>query len=484
MRQPLLLFYLLVAISPHESVGEGLFSRITKLATGNGRKTSDGSDTDGPKGVFSTSSASLNGIPMATLSNGEKMPLVGLGVGNMIPDVIPAIISHGMKADKNIRLIDTSNVSSNENLVAQGIVEGTKQLIERGEITATSKVEMHVVTKVWYTHLGYNRTMIAAKSSLESLKEAIDHPNVDLKVHLMLHWPRCFGDISWMNCEEEEENLPEDVKQAGPPPHQDPLNAWKESWKALEALFQDKSNPVASIGVSNFHLNDLSELEEVAQIQPHVIESNAWSLLYDPLLIEHCHKKGIHMVAYHLMDSIIHRADLAPFAYHHLLVIGNDLAKVMKSRGHLGDREELTPAQIVLAWLVQHSISVIPRTTDLYHLRENSANAIAKIPIMNDRQVQTVAHSVEALISGEDVTEDAFVKLTFHAKSKDVFLYWYDPEFGGEIQVAKIEMGKAFEESSHPGHIFRVYDSEEKSNSNMEVITVDGKYGEHNHIEL
>ena len=73
-------------------------------------------------------------------------------------------------------------------------------------------------------------------------------------------------------------------------------------------------------------------------------------------------------------------------------------------------------------------------------------------------------------------------KLTFHAKSKDVFLYWHDPEYGGEIQVAKIEKGKAFEESSHPGHVFRIYDSEEKTN--MEVVTVDGKYGEHTHIEL
>ncbi|KAG7362404.1 aldo-keto oxidoreductase [Nitzschia inconspicua] len=242
--------------------------------------------------------------------------------------------------------------------------------------------------------------MIAAKSSLDSLKEAIDHPNINLKVHLMLHWPRCYEDISWMNCEEEEESLPEGIKRAGPAPHTDPQNAWKESWKALEVLFKDESNPVVSIGVSNFHLNDLTELEQLATIQPHVIESNAWSLLYDPMLIEHCHKEGIHMVAYNIMDSIIQNADPASFAYNHLLLIANDLSKVMKSRGQLlGEKDDLTPAQIVLAWLVQHSISVTPRTTDLYHLRENSATAISKIPIMNDRQVQTVAHSVEALIS-------------------------------------------------------------------------------------
>ncbi|KAL3923806.1 MAG: hypothetical protein SGILL_001434 [Bacillariaceae sp.] len=476
MKYKYLLLHLCFLCAPEVSLSEGFFSRISKLATG-GKKERASITND-------------ESVPMATLSNGQKIPLVGVGVGNMVPDVIPAIISHGLRSDKNIRLVDTSNISSNEALVAQGIAEGVEHLVQKAETTGqqqggattTKKVEVHVVTKVWYTHLGYNRTLFAAKSSLESLKDAIDHPNVDLKVHMMLHWPRCYDNIPWMNCEEEEENLPDAVKEAGPPPHRDPNNAWKESWKALEALLDDTSNPISSIGVSNFHLSELQELESLSKTRPHIVETNAWSLLYDPLLVDYCHKAGIHLIAYHLMDAIIHKSEEAPFAYHHLLVIANDLSKTMKSRGALSDHEEITAPQVVLAWLVQHSISVIPRTTDLYHLKENSAAAIAQIPAMNDQQVQTVAHSVEALISGEDVTEDAFVKLTFHAKSKDVFLYWHDPEYGGEIQVARIEKGNTFEESSHPGHIFRAYESEEKAN--MEVLTVDGKYGEHKHIEL
>mmetsp|Transcript_28018 Transcript_28018/g.49676 ORF Transcript_28018/g.49676 Transcript_28018/m.49676 type:complete len:464 (+) Transcript_28018:74-1465(+) len=463
MRCSSILLLIVVASAPWNCLSENLFNRISRFATGKKKSDDD----------------LLGGVPTATLSNGVKMPLVGLGVGNMIPDVIPAIISHGLRADKNIRLIDTSNVSSNEMLVAQGIVEGAEYL---EQVSGEEKAEVHVITKIWYTHLGYNRTLMAAQASLDALTLAINHPNVELKVHVMLHWPRCYDNIPWMNCELEEESLPAYIKNAGPPPHLDKENAWKESWKALETLVADDSNPIASIGVSNFHLSDLEELEGVAKIKPQVVETNAWSLLYDPLLIEFCHKRGVHLVAYHLMDGIIHKADAAPFAYHHLLLVANDMTKIMRSRGLLEQDEELTAAQVVLAWLVQHSISVIPRTTDLYHLKENSASSIAKIPIMNDKQVQTIAHSVEALISGEDLTEDAFVKLTFHAKSKDVYLYWHDPEYGGEIQVAKIEKGSSFDESSHPGHVYRVYDSEEKEN--MEVLTVNGKYGEHTHIEL
>ena len=89
---------------------------------------------------------------------------------------------------------------------------------------------------------------------------------------------------------------------------------------------------------------------------------------------------------------------------------------------------------------------------------------------------------VEALISEKDLPEDAYVKVTFYAKTKDVYLWWYDSEYGGEIQVAKIDKGDKWEESSHPGHIYRVYDSDEKKN--YELISVDGKYGDHSHVEL
>ena len=88
--------------------------------------------------------------------------LVGLGVGNMEPDVVSAIISHGLKDDKNIRLIDTAHVSRNEFLVAKGIVEGVDRLLGvsgtgTGDAAAAAAaasdviVEVHVITKIWYT---------------------------------------------------------------------------------------------------------------------------------------------------------------------------------------------------------------------------------------------------------------------------------------------------------------------------------------------
>eukprot|EP00535_Pseudo-nitzschia_heimii_P006014 CAMPEP_0197180892 /NCGR_PEP_ID=MMETSP1423-20130617/5337_1 /TAXON_ID=476441 /ORGANISM="Pseudo-nitzschia heimii, Strain UNC1101" /LENGTH=488 /DNA_ID=CAMNT_0042631033 /DNA_START=179 /DNA_END=1645 /DNA_ORIENTATION=- len=475
---------LVVLDHPAQCLSEGFFGKIKNLAFSGG----DGSESK-KNGIHKrkrdgSASSSPHEYPTAKLSNGVHFPLVGLGVGNMNPHVVEAMVSHGLKDDKNIRLIDTARISQNEFLVAKGIVDGA----ERGKPGDDEQIEVHVTTKVWYTHLGYERTMMAVNDSLLNFKEAIDHPNVDLKLHVLLHWPRCYDGIPWMDCEGEEESLPAEVKETGQPPHLDPQNAWKESWRALEELLADSDNPIAGIGVSNFHRRELEELTSVAKTLPQMIEVDTWSLLYDPLLIEFCHKKNIHILAYHLMQGITTNARDTPFAAHHLLSVANDVTKEMREEGSLeDDSEDISAAQIILAWLVQHSISVIPRTTDLFHLQENSASSLVAIPPMDDVRIQVVAQSVEALISGEDLTEDAFVTLTFHAKSKDVFLYWHDPEFGGEIEVAKIKKGKSFEESSHPGHQFRIYydsGSDNIQDGRMEMFTVSGNYGEHRHIEL
>eukprot|EP00536_Pseudo-nitzschia_multiseries_P005111 jgi/Psemu1/323747/estExt_fgenesh1_pg.C_930009 len=486
---------------PRHIHAKGIFGKLMRFVTGGEGDSNTNSNSSKTNNINISNRRNKNtnndsaphDYPTIRLSNGVNFPLVGVGVGNMQPQIVPSVVSHGLNENRNIRLIDTAHVSKNEFLVAKGIVEGVDRiLVAGGESDAASttknndkKFEVHVITKVWYTHLGYERTLQSAKSSLEGLKKAVDHPNVDLKVHLLLHWPRCYDEIPWMNCNGEEEELPEDIKKAGPPPHLDPQNAWKESWKALEQLVTDDTNPIASIGVSNFHRKELEELARVAKIMPHLVETNTWSLLYDPLLIDFCHKHNIHLVAHNVIKGVLYQAETAPFASHHLLSIANDLTKSMHENGYLSAdnsvNDEISAAQVVLAWLVQHSISVIPRTTRPAHLKENSAVALSKIPAMEDDQVQVVAQSVEALISGEDLTEDAFVTLTFYAKSKDVFLYWHDPEFGGEIEIAKIQKGKSFEESSHPGHQFKIYDVEGGS---MELFKVVGNYGEHKHIEL
>ena len=54
--------------------------------------------------------------------------------------------------------------------IKAGIMKGLDALQKENRIDV-SRFEMHVSTKIWYTYLGYERTMIAAKEILEQFDE-------------------------------------------------------------------------------------------------------------------------------------------------------------------------------------------------------------------------------------------------------------------------------------------------------------------------
>lgn len=406
------------------------------------------------------------GVPVVILSNQNSLPLIGLGVGNLQHYMVPFMVAGAVQDDKKTRMFDTSHISDNEHLLASGINQGIDKLESETDV-----LTIHVVTKVWYTYLGYERTKISIQESFENLKEVSSNPRVDLKVHVLLHWPRCYDNVSWMNCEEDEVKMPKAVRSAGPPPHMDKENSWKGSWKALEEAYLGDEFSIESIGVANFHMRELRELQSFAKIEPHILQMNIWSLLYDPLVMEHCHKNGIHVQVYNVLSGVLTDTEKAPNAYHHMQKVAAELSDEML--------EDISPAQAILAWLMQHGVSVIPRTSRLSRLQENSAVSLAAIPELSDLQVETLAHSVEAFLSGNDLEENIHVKLTFHATTKDTFLYWTDQE-GGEVQVAFIPQGDTFNETTYPNHSFRLYDARNKDH--FIVYKVTARFGEHEHV--
>jgi len=181
--------------------------------------------------------------PSFKLPSGNILPAVGLGVGNLDAGQIGRVVREGV-GKLGIRLIDTAHRSMNEHLIAEALADtpGGKDVL--------------ILTKVWYTHLGFERTLLSVEESLARLGR--QHLDV-----VLLHWPRCNDDIPWMHCSAEEEALPPNVKKAGPAPHD---KSWRDSWRALEQL--SRKGTVKSIGVSNFDLQELQELVSMAEIKP------------------------------------------------------------------------------------------------------------------------------------------------------------------------------------------------------------------------
>jgi len=479
-RTSLYLIMTLLLLTCVHLVEANFFSRLLKVDDPKKKDDQPGHPQQ-PSGVSANSGSEAqvgsivsysDGVFMAHLSNNNKIPLVGVGVGNSPHAYVGALVAEAIQDGNKIRLIDTSHASDNEKLIAEGILAGIASMEE----TNNKKVEVHVVTKVWYTHLGYARTKLAVEESLANFNDVINNKNVNFKLHVLLHWPRCFAHIPWMNCDKEEEDLPDHIKSAGPNPSDDPDNAWKESWKLLEEFYLSDKYPIASIGISNFHLQDIETMDTFARIHPHVLQANLWSLLYDAQLVDYCHKHRIHIQVYNAMQGTIMKPEVAPRAYHHIQKIAYEV----------GDKTEteVTPAQVILAWLIQHGVSVIPRTSKLSRLGENSAVSLSNIPALSDMQVETGAHAVESYLSGDDLEQDIHVSVSFHAVNKDIMLYWLKDD-GEEVRVAYVKQGEVFNETTYPNHKFRTYDASDKDLPFNEH-QVSANFGDHVsfHVEL
>ena len=416
----------------------------------------------------------IDDVPTVTLSNDREMPLIGLGVGNLQANRVENMIYEGLKAENKMRLIDTAHASFNEKEVAKGITTGVKRFKNSEKLDG--RVQVHVVTKIWYTYLGYERTKLSVRESLEALGEAIKDPDVDLKVHFLIHWPRCYEGIEWMNCEQEEIDLPAVVKKAGPSPLYD-KHAWKESWKALEDMYISSDYPViASIGVSNFDSEELDGLVQSARVPPHMIQMNVWSLLNNPHLVEVCNRSNIHIQVFNVMNGILRNALATPHANHHLLEVANELGKESESS------IDVKVPQVVLKWLVQYGISIIPRTSNLDRLTENSAVSLSKIQKISDNRVDDVGRMIKAMLNRNDVEDDSYVKVTFHAKNQDMFLYFVPENDENGIQISYISKGDKHEERTHPRHKFRIYNAYDPDVYHEH--TVQGSYGDHHHVHV
>ena len=215
------------------------------------------------------------------LANGVEMPRLGLGVwkakdGEEVQNAVKAAIQTGY------RLIDTAAVYKNEEGVGKAIKE-----------SGVSREDLFITTKVWNDDQGYESTLQAFEESRKKL--GLEY--IDL---YLIHWP---------------------VK-----------GRYKETWKALEKLYED--GLVKAIGVSNFQVHHLKDLLSDAKVKPMVNQVEFHPYLTQKELLSYCNEENIQLEAWSpLMQGEVVRVD------------------VIKE---LAEKYGKTPAQIVLRWDLQH----------------------------------------------------------------------------------------------------------------------------------
>jgi len=235
--------------------------------------------------------------PYTTLNNEIQMPLLGLGVYDMYEAEAKAAVLKALEV--GYRLIDTAAAYRNEKDIGAAIRESN-----------IARHEIFVTTKVANPDQSYDNTMRAFDTSMQKLN--IDH--IDL---YLVHWP---------------------VK-----------GKRKDTWKALEKLYADKR--VRAIGVANYLIPFLYELETYTNITPVVnqIEFTPWLFAKDVLTF--CKEKNIQLQSY----SPITRGKK----------FGDERLQ------QLCKKYDKTPAQIILRWNIEHGVSTIPKSANPMRIEEN-----------------------------------------------------------------------------------------------------------------
>jgi diketogulonate reductase-like aldo/keto reductase len=171
--------------------------------------------------------------------------------------------------------------------------------------------EIFITTKLWNSDHGYDRSMDAFQSSMDRLQ--VDY--IDL---YLIHWP-----------------VPE---------------LRLDSWRALERLYID--GKCRTIGVSNYMERHLKEVLKTCDIVPMVnqVEFSPYLFLYD--LLYFCRDHKIQLESY------------SPLTKGRMI---NDPALLAVARKY-----EKTAAQILIRWVLQHEVVVIPKSSNADRIYENS----------------------------------------------------------------------------------------------------------------
>lgn len=184
-----------------------------------------------------------------TLSNGVKMPWLGLGVfkveeGSELVNAVKTAIQHGYRS------VDTAAIYANESGVGQGIREGI-------QATGITREDLFITSKVWNSDLGYDSTLKAYEASLQKL--GLEY--LDL---YLIHWPV--------------------------------QGKYKDAWRALETLY--KEGRVKAIGVSNFQIHHLEDLLKDAEIKPMINQVEYHPMLTQKELHAYCKQQDIQLEAW------------------------------------------------------------------------------------------------------------------------------------------------------------------------------------------
>lgn len=208
------------------------------------------------------------------------------------------------------------------------------------EKSGIPREQIFLTTKVWVDHYGYDETR---KSVLESMRK-LKTNYIDL---VLLHQP--FSDVYG-------------------------------AWRALEDLYAE--GVLKAIGVSNFYPDRLVDICSFARIKPMVNQVETHPHFQQNEAHEWMEKYGVRHEAW------------APFGEGRGGMFEEPLLV------EIGKKYDKTSAQVILRWLIERGIIVIPKTTHIERMQQNfdvfnfdlTSEDMARIATLDKNQSSFFSH--------------------------------------------------------------------------------------------
>lgn len=225
--------------------------------------------------------------------------------------------------EQGYRLIDTATIYRNEKAIGD-VLRG--YLKDKGG--AIAREDLFITSKLQPADQGYERAKAAIDVSLSQLGQSY------LDCYL-IHWPGVNG-VS-----------PDSKENAA---------ARAASWRALEdALLEGK---LRSIGVSNYLLPHLKEMESYARIMPMINQFELHPHYYPDETVKYCQEKGILVQAYSSLGKG--------------MLLGRAFLDRFPRVEQIASAHAVGVSQVLLKWALQHGFGVVPKSRTKNRIIENS----------------------------------------------------------------------------------------------------------------
>ena len=242
------------------------------------------------------------------LSNGLKIPKVGLGTWLIDNDKVEEVVECALEA--GYRHIDTAQAYGNEEGVGKAI---RKSNIARQDLFITSKIAAEAKTY---------------QEAYDSINETLNKMGLDYLDLMIIHSPQ-----PWQEFRDDNRYFKEN----------------KEVWKALETAYQE--GKVKAIGVSNFLKDDLENVLTSCQIKPMVNQILTHISNTKTELIKFCKENDILVEAY------------SPIAHGAILKNENIIA--------MANKYNVSVARLCIRYIIQLGLVALPKASSKEHLIDN-----------------------------------------------------------------------------------------------------------------